>query len=172
MAIFDKAKTLVQKYSALKPHLCHLRNNPFPERLFIPKRQPAINLPSTASSDKPESLLNLFLTQDHLKLIAQHTNLYAQRERLTQAAKAKEAGQDLPKARPWQDKTPKEIAAFVGALFLMGCHSKLRPIENYWSESYDKPLFPLRRYISQYSFQQIARYLKINHLNEQVKEEN
>ena len=62
VGIFERAKTLAQKYSVLKPHLYHLRNNPFLARLSIPERQLTINLPSTVFLDKPESLLDLFLT--------------------------------------------------------------------------------------------------------------
>jgi Transposase IS4 len=68
--------------------------------------------------------------------------------------------------------TPEEVGAFFGALLLMGYHPRSGPIENYWKESTDKPLYPIRSYISQKSFQQIARYLKINHPNENLKEED
>jgi hypothetical protein len=82
---FNGASKRVDKYSILDSNMSHLRNNPFPEKMSIPERRSTINLPSTVSADSPESIFDLFLSGDLLKLIAQHTNLHANAERLLQA---------------------------------------------------------------------------------------
>ena len=169
---FNRAKKRVDKYSVLDSNISHLRDNSFPEKISIPERCSIVNLPSTVSADRPDSIFSLFLSPDLLKLIAQHTNLYANAERLLQAQEAQTKGKTLLNARPWQDVTPEEVGAFFGALLLMGCHPRSGPIENYWKECADEPLYPLRSYISQYAFLQIARYLKINHPDEDLKEED
>jgi hypothetical protein len=145
---FRRAKRRVDKYSILDSNISHLRNNPFPDKISIPKRQSIVNLPSTVSADSPESIFDLFLSPDLLKLIAQHTNLYANAERLLQAQETHLEGRTLPNARSWQDVTLEEVGAFFGALLLMGCHPRSGPIENYWNESADEPLHPLRSYLS------------------------
>ena len=76
--------------------------------IFVPYRKPESILASKEQT--PYSLFSLFISSNLLQIIANHTNLKADRERV----------QVTKHQRPWYPTNLSEIGAFLGILLYMG----------------------------------------------------
>ena len=104
-------------------------------------------------SRNPLGLFRLFITRQHCRIIANHTNIKAN----NYMEKEKENNH-----RVWTDTTDSEIEIFLGILILMGL-DHLPATEDYWNQRPDKPvIMPILSAMSLGRFQQIKRFLKIN----------
>jgi hypothetical protein len=98
-----------------------------------------------------------------LQVIASHTN---ENESIHYENKTEHS----EKERAWHDLSAADVGAFIGAAMLMGVHPQSN-LHNYWSDSDDKPIYPLEKYISRQRFQQISRFLKVNNPHEDEGDE-
>ena len=122
--------------------------------LAIPERSSTTQIP--ADIDTPEAFFALFITPDHLELIARHTNINADSKRIN------ETGGDKGKARAWRDTTGSEIGVFLGALLLQG-KCRLPKTADYWNGAMDDTINPaILNAISKERWHQIKRYLKVS----------
>ena len=81
-------------------------------------------------SRNPLGLFRLFITRQHCRIIANHTNIKAN----NYMEKEKENNH-----RVWTDTTDSEIEVFLGILILMGL-DHLPTTEDYWNQRPDKPV--------------------------------
>ena len=122
-----------------------------------------LNLPASASVYDPFSIFQLFITPRHLEIIATHINEQARLEIINDNF-------NTDRLYTWKDTTAEEIGAYLGTRLLMGVHPTTGSVRQYWDKSEDEPIFPLSRYISKHRYEQLTRYFKINHLKEQLKD--
>ena len=102
---------------------------------------------------RPLKLFQLFITEQHCRIIAYHTNIKAH----DYMEKEKENNH-----RNWTDTTGSEMEVFLGIILLMGL-DRLPATEDYWNQRPDKPIImPIQSAMSLCRFQQIKRFLKIN----------
>ena len=94
----------------------------------------------------------------------------AQQLRVAPVGNAENKTEHSEKERAWHDLSAADVGAFIGAAMLMGVHPQSN-LHNYWSDSDDKPIYPLEKYISRQRFQQISRFLKVNNPHEDEGDE-
>ena len=103
--------------------------------------------------DTPLELFQLFITPQHCRTIACHTNIKAYDH-------MKKEKENNPRA--WHNTTGPETEAFLGILLCMGMN-QTPATEDYWNRCSDKPIFmPIQQALSLRRFQQIKRFLKLN----------
>ena len=163
---FEDFKTLstnAAKYNLLAKNVQHLRNVPFPDRIYVAERKPTVKLPLHVNVKRPEEIWDLFWPKWLLTDIAKHTNIYAHRKREEQVIERRQKGMRYQlHRRPWRDVNSYEIGAFFGVLLMQGIHELQGKLDLYWSTLIDEPLQPVTEFISRDRFQQIARYIKIS----------
>ena len=117
----------------------------------VVKQNPCTLAQSTATSSY--ELFKLFITPQHCRTIAHHTNVKAN-DHMEQEKTTKE--------RYWHDVMGPEIEIFIGILLFIGL-DLLKCIKNYWSQQPDKSIaLPVQEAMALKCFEQIKRFLKIN----------
>jgi hypothetical protein len=155
-ADIDSAPTNQAKFHVL---LEALGIEDFPRAMNIPERVGKANFEENLDPLDPIWLWSQLVTPEVLQTIATHTNL---NEQLQYDARDHTRGE-----RAWKDLTSADIGAFFGTAMLMGIHPQ-PCVEDYWSCSEDKPIFPIQKYITRERFEQICRYLKINNPEDEL----
>ena len=136
-----------------------------PSKAFWPIFHPSPNYTSVSVDDRPPKslakgladspleLFQLFISAQHCRTIAYHTNIKAH----DYIKKEKENNH-----RAWNDVIGPEIEVFLGILLFMGLYHA--PSESdYWNTCPDKPVFvSIQEAMSLNRFENIKRFLKIN----------
>ena len=99
--------------------------------------RPTTTVTKELNLTKPSEYFELFMPDEHLELIATHTNINASKrrtERLAQQREREVADGESPgrfRARDWTDTTGGEIGVFVGVILLIGIN-KVAQMSTLW----------------------------------------
>ena len=126
--------------------------------ISIPFRSPQPYETLGLIKQTPYSLFSLFFSSDLLRIVAENTNLKAN----------KKYSRDSKEQRRWHDTSAAEIGAFLGILLYMGL-ARMPRITDYWNTTSN---FAIHEMITQAMslkrWEQIKRFLKISNPYETI----
>jgi len=116
--------------------------------------QRVLHLPETfqisGSGSRVLDFFGLLFDKEDLEILAENTNLYAQSKGALSVHK-----------RRWYSTSAGELQVFLALIFYMGVWQSPQ-YTDYWAKTYKWPQHSIGKYMSQFRFEQIKRYIHIS----------
>jgi hypothetical protein len=161
----------VKRGTPIPPHILKLEKYPSefnPINLIERPGTPKLPIPKKSMSEL--DALCLYLDDEIIELIVDHTNRNAAQCRGEHDRGQKQNNMYLPIQRPWKDVSKTEMYRFLGIFMYMGNHKEPR-IENYWRGAGSGPLHvSVVASMSRVRWEQINRYLHVCDKEDMVQE--